>query len=152
MVLGGSLRKNIPLLLLFLKAPFLILYFSYCTLMTFLMMLSIMLLSLWMILLSTLSVSRHVAKTRFGFWTCIWPVRPCGLGQEVAFWLLCWNWLNRFHFLILVTGPVVIVIGCMIFLSPFLDIIRMSMSSFPFLIQLGSGILCLQNAFLWPLI
>ena len=31
------------------------------------------------------------------------------------------NWLNWFHFLILVAVPLVILIGCIIFLSPFLD-------------------------------
>ena len=31
------------------------------------------------------------------------------------------NWLNFFHFLILVTVPLVIVMGSIIFLSPFLD-------------------------------
>ena len=38
------------------------------------------------------------------------------------------NWQNWLSFLILVGGPLVILIGCMIFLSPFLDVIRMSMS------------------------
>ena len=42
----GSLHKNIQLMLEFLKAPFLVLHFSYYTLMTFLMMLSVMLLSI----------------------------------------------------------------------------------------------------------
>ena len=37
---------------------------------------------------------------------------------------------------------------CMIFLSPFLDVTRMSMLTVSFLVQLDSGILCLQNAFL----
>ena len=46
----GSLHKNIQLMLEFLKAPFLVLHFSYYTLMTFLMMLSVILLSLLMIL------------------------------------------------------------------------------------------------------
>ena len=41
----GSLHKNIQLMLEFLKAPFMVLHFSYYTLMTFLMMLSIILLS-----------------------------------------------------------------------------------------------------------
>ena len=36
------------------------------------------------------------------------------------------------------------------FLSPFLDVIRMSMSTVSFFAQLNSGILCPQNAFLWP--
>ena len=48
----GSLRKNIQLILEFLKAPFLVLHFSYYTLMTFLMMLSVILLSMLMIVLS----------------------------------------------------------------------------------------------------
>ena len=41
----GSLRKNIQLMLEFLKAPFLVLHFSCYTLITFLMMLSVILLS-----------------------------------------------------------------------------------------------------------
>ena len=55
-----SLHKNIQLTLGFLKAPFLVLHFSYDTLMTFLMMLSVILLSMLMILLSILSVIRHL--------------------------------------------------------------------------------------------
>ena len=43
------------------------------------------------------------------------------------------NWLNWFHFLILKWGLLVIPIDCMIFLSPFLDITRMSMSAVSFL-------------------
>ena len=43
----------------FLKAPFLDLHLSYETLMTFLMMVSVILLSMLMILLSILSVIRH---------------------------------------------------------------------------------------------
>ena len=53
------------------------------------------------------------------------------------------NWLNRIHFLIIEGGLLVILIDCMISLSPFLDITKMSMSAFSFLAQLGSGILCL---------
>ena len=56
----GSLHKNIQLMLQFLKAPFLVLHFSYYTLMSFLMMLSPILLSILMILPSTLSVIRHL--------------------------------------------------------------------------------------------
>ena len=55
-----SLQKNIQLMLEFLKAPFLVLNFSYYTLMTFLMMLSVRLLSMLMILLSILSAIRHL--------------------------------------------------------------------------------------------
>ena len=55
----GSLHKNIQLMLEFFKAPFLVLHFSYYTLMTFLMMLSVILLML-MMLLSTLSLISHL--------------------------------------------------------------------------------------------
>ena len=51
----------------------------YCTLMTFLMMLSVILLSLLMILLSILGV----------ILTWIWSTRHSGLGQEVACWFQC---------------------------------------------------------------
>ena len=55
----ASLDKNIQLILEFLKAPFLVLQFSYYRLTNFLMMLSAILLSMLMILLSILSVIRH---------------------------------------------------------------------------------------------
>ena len=55
----GTLHKNIQLMLEFLKSPFLILHFSYYTLMTFLIMLSVILLYMLMILLYTLNVIRH---------------------------------------------------------------------------------------------
>ena len=55
-----SLHKDIQLMLEFLKAPFLVLVFSYYKLMTFLMMLSVILLSMLMIILSVLSVIRHL--------------------------------------------------------------------------------------------
>ena len=55
----GSLHKNTQLMLEFFKAPFLVLHFSYYTLMTFLMMLSVILLML-MMLLSTLSLISHL--------------------------------------------------------------------------------------------
>ena len=45
------------------------------------------------------------------------------------------NSLNCFHFLILVAGPLVTQIGC-IFLSAFLDVIRMSMSTCVYVFQL----------------
>ena len=47
------------------------------------------------------------------------------------------------HFLILEGGLLIILTDCMIFLSPFLDVIRVSMSTVSFLAQLDSGILCL---------
>ena len=61
-----SLHKNIQLMLEFLKAPFLVLHFSYSTLMTFLMILSVILLSMLMILLCTLNVIRHLWQIRTG--------------------------------------------------------------------------------------
>ena len=51
--------------------------------------------------------------------------------------------LKWFHFLILEEGLLIILIDCMIFLSPFLDVTRMSMSTVSFLTHLDSGILCL---------
>ena len=53
-------KNNFQLMLGFLKAPFLVLHFSYYTLMTFLVMLSVILLSMLMIQLSILSVIRHL--------------------------------------------------------------------------------------------
>ena len=49
------------------------------------------------------------------------------------------NWLNWFHFFILVEGQLLIVISCMVFLSRFLDVIRMSMLTVSFLSQLDSN-------------
>ena len=59
-VLDINLHKNIQLMLEFLGGPFLVLHFSYYTLLTVLMMLSVILLSMLMILLSTLNVFRHL--------------------------------------------------------------------------------------------
>ena len=42
----------------------------------------------------------------------------------------CLNWLNWFHFPILEVGLIVILIKCIIFLSPFLDVTKRNMSSF----------------------
>ena len=47
------------------------------------------------------------------------------------------------HSLSIEGGALVILIDCMIFLSPFLDVTRMSMSTVSFLTQLDSEILCL---------
>ena len=55
-----SLHRNIQLMREFLKAPFLVLHFSYFTLKTFLMMLSVILLSMLMILLFILNVIGHL--------------------------------------------------------------------------------------------
>ena len=48
-----------------------------------------------------------------------------------------------FHFSILEGSVLSILIDCMIFLSPFLDVTTMNMSTVSFLAQLDSGILCL---------
>ena len=53
------------------------------------------------------------------------------------------NWLNWFYFLFLEGGLLVILIDCMIFLSSFLDVRRMFMSTVSFLAWLNSGILYL---------
>ena len=58
----GSLHNNIQLVLVFLEDPFLVLYVPYYTLMTFLMMLYVILLSMLTMQLSTLSVLRHSAS------------------------------------------------------------------------------------------
>ena len=73
----GSLHKNIQLMLEFIKAPFLVLHFSYYTLMTFLMMLSVILLFMLMMLLSIVSVIRHLI---------------CGNNLN---WLLNWNLIQE---------------------------------------------------------
>ena len=50
------------------------------------------------------------------------------------------NWLNWFHFLFLEGGLLIILIDLLVFLSPFLDVTRMCMSTVSFLTQLGCGI------------
>ena len=48
------------------------------------------------------------------------------------------NWLIWCHFIILEGGLLVILIECVIFLLPLLDITRMSMSTVSFLLELDS--------------
>ena len=60
MVLDGKSSQKFQLMLEFLKAPFLVLHFSCCTLLTFLMMISVILLSMLSIVLFVLSVIRHL--------------------------------------------------------------------------------------------
>ena len=57
-----SLRRSTRLVLEFIKGPFLVLHFSCCILMTFLMVLSVALVSLRMILLSILGVNWHLIR------------------------------------------------------------------------------------------
>ena len=56
----ANLHNNIQLMFEILKAPLLVPHFAYYTLRTFLMMLSVILLSMLMILISILSVIRHL--------------------------------------------------------------------------------------------
>ena len=53
------------------------------------------------------------------------------------------NWLNWFQFFFLEGGLLFILMDCMIFLSPFLDVTRISMLEVSFLAQLDPGIICL---------
>ena len=82
----GCLHKNIQSMLKFLKAPFLVLHVSYYILMTFLMMLSVKLLSMLVIQLSTLSVIRHLIFGSNQNWLLNLnrSSRHYGVGQDVA--------------------------------------------------------------------
>ena len=68
--------------------------------------------------------------------------------------LFCWYCFGRCSSELaeLFSDPLVILIGCMIFLSPFLGVLRMSMSAVSFLAQIDCEIICLQNAFPWLII
>ena len=71
----------------------------------------------------------------------MWPAKVFSIG--IALVDVLEDWLNWFHFLFLMGGLLVILVDCMIFLSPFLDVRRKSMSTVSFLAQLDSEILCL---------
>ena len=71
----------------------------------------------------------------------MWPAQVFSIGVILVDVLQ--NWLNWFDFLFLEGGLLVILKDCMIFLSPFLEVTRMSMSTVFFLAQLNSGIFCL---------
>ena len=120
----GSLYKNIKLRLEFLKAPFLVLRFSYYALMAFLM-LSVILLSMLMILFSCLSVIRlwSVAATRVGFWTWIWYMRPCGSIFSTYYFGRCSSELGQLVPFPYTCGRSNRLVDCMISLPPFLDFI-----------------------------
>ena len=60
MVLNGKSSQECPVMLEFLKGPFLILHFSYYTLVTLLLMLSVILLSMLIMLPSTLNMISHL--------------------------------------------------------------------------------------------
>ena len=60
----------------------------------------------------------------------------------------CSNVLTKFApFLILEVGRFVILIGCMIFMSPFQDVIRLSIAKVSLLLQLHCRTVSLFNAF-----
>ena len=84
----GSLQKNIQLMLEFIKAPFLVLYFFYYTLMTFLMISFVILRSKLMILFSIPNVIRHLICGKNSNWllnlNLIYDTLWTGLGQELA--------------------------------------------------------------------
>ena len=52
------------------------------------------------------------------------------------------NWVNWFHFLNIEGGLLVVLIDCMNFMSPFLDVMSISMSTVLFRTQLNSGVIC----------
>ena len=90
-LLDGKSSQEYPVILEFIMAPFFFLHFSCYILMTFLIILSLIL--LLMILLSAHAWSGiwSVPTTRTGFWTWIWSMRHCGMEQEVACWFQCWK-------------------------------------------------------------
>ena len=113
----GHLHKNTLLMLEFLKDPLLVLHFSYYTLMTFLMMLSAILLSMLMILPSTLNAIRHLICSNSWNWLLnlnliyetLWTRAGSGLLISVLkklswFHLTClitlvllmWKWMGLF--------------------------------------------------------
>ena len=113
----GSLHENIQLMLEFLKASFSILYLSYYTLMKFMMMLPVILLSMPMILLSTISVIKHLTCGKNWNWllylNLIYETLLTGAGSAflismleklnwfslavlITLLLLTWNWMDQF--------------------------------------------------------
>ena len=77
-------------------------------------------------------------------WTLAHPQNVASLSLFYRYLLdVHLNWLNWFHILIPKGGLLFILIDCIISLSPFLDVTRMSLSTVSFLAQLNSGIFCL---------
>ena len=70
----------------------------------------------------------------------MWPAYVFSIGITLV--VVLQNWLNWFHFPFLERCLLIILIDCIIVLSPLLDVTRMSMWTFSFLAQLDSGILC----------
>ena len=101
-------HKNIQLMLQVLRAPFLVPHLSYYTLMIFLMMLSVILLSKLMILISILSVIRHLICGNNLNWLlklnliykALWTSARCGLLISMLrkhnWFQLMWKWMGLF--------------------------------------------------------
>ena len=62
------------------------------------------------------------------------------------------NWLNWFCFVTIIGDLLIILTDYMIFLWPFLDVIRMSMPTVYFFTCLGCGIFCMKNVLCCPMI
>ena len=71
----------------------------------------------------------------------MWPAYVFSIG--ITFVDVLQNWLNWLYLFFLEGSPFVILIDGIIFLSPFVDLTRVSMSKVSFLGQLDPGILCL---------
>ena len=88
--LAEALCKGImSMLVVFMKAPLLILLFSYCTLMIFCIMLFVLLLFMLLTTLFTPWVRLNfwfIGTARLGFWTWIWPERQYGV--HILFFLI----------------------------------------------------------------
>ena len=73
----------------------------------------------------------------------MWPASVFLVGINLVH-----NWLNWLCSLILVEDSLIIMRNSMIYQSPFLDVIKMSISTVSFFEQQGTEILSLLNAFL----
>ena len=71
------------------------------------------------------------------------------LGTQEYFGRYSFELAQLTHFLIFQEGQLIIPRDCMFFMSTFLDVTRISMSTVSFLTQQDSGIFCLQNTFRW---
>ena len=104
-VLNGKSSQEYQLMLYFLEAPFLVLHLSYYTLMIFLMMLYVILLSMPMILLSILSMIRHLICGNSQNWLLnlylIYETLCTGEGSGLLISML--ERLNWFHLTSLIT-------------------------------------------------
>ena len=96
-----SLHKNNLLMLENLKTPFLVLHFSYYTIMTFLTMLPVILLSMLMILLCMLSVTRHLICNNNLNWRLIYETLWTGVRSGLLISML--GKLSWFHLTGLIT-------------------------------------------------